>query len=477
MKKIIAFFIVISTIMSVSAQKIGVVITPDGSLTFCLHDSVTLEASSGFVTYSWNTGDSTQSITVGDSGTYSVTVTDGVSNTFSNDIDVNVLFPPMAEICMATIDTAINKALVIWEKEVNSAIEAYNIYRSSGAGYQLAGTLPFDSLSVFVDTSSHPGDTWYRYALTVIDTCGNESALSAFHQTMHLQAEEGTNANTIRLNWSEYIDSAAVFNFSRYFIFSTDDLTSFNVLDSVNAGVTTLDNIDTMLSKQYFVSVFRPTFCYPQRKICNYTIELHDLGNDGWNGAEVAVNVGGQEVGVYTLASGGGPETHQFLVENGNSIVFDYSEGTNPSENYYYVYNSEMEKVFTDSAGVVIKKPVGGVRVAACPGSKASSGPYSQSLSNLEDNGIVETEIETRIKEQQIVVFPNPAADVLYIMFDAAENQDYTMNIYDISGKMVKTYTSVSSGKLIISTADLTKGFYSLEVQGENIFRARFVKE
>ncbi len=50
--------------------------TITGSLTFCPGSSTTLDAGSGFSTYSWNTGATTQTLTVTSAGTYSVTVTD-----------------------------------------------------------------------------------------------------------------------------------------------------------------------------------------------------------------------------------------------------------------------------------------------------------------------------------------------------------------------------------------------------------------
>lgn len=54
-----------------------VTITPSGRTDLCTGQSVTLTATAGFVSYTWNTGETTPSITVSQAGTYSVTVTDG----------------------------------------------------------------------------------------------------------------------------------------------------------------------------------------------------------------------------------------------------------------------------------------------------------------------------------------------------------------------------------------------------------------
>jgi hypothetical protein len=69
----------------------SVTITPSGPTTICNGQSVTLLATPGFVSYSWNTGETTPNIAVTQSGTYVVTVVDnnGCSNN-SNSITVTV---------------------------------------------------------------------------------------------------------------------------------------------------------------------------------------------------------------------------------------------------------------------------------------------------------------------------------------------------------------------------------------------------
>ncbi|GIV54999.1 MAG: hypothetical protein KatS3mg039_1517 [Candidatus Kapaibacterium sp.] len=78
----------------------SVTITPSGPTVICNGQSVTLLATPGFVSYSWNTGETTPNITVTQSGTYVVTVVDqnGCSNN-SNSISVTVqnVTPPQIQ--------------------------------------------------------------------------------------------------------------------------------------------------------------------------------------------------------------------------------------------------------------------------------------------------------------------------------------------------------------------------------------------
>jgi len=65
-----------ATVVTVNPNPPTPAITPGGSTTFCAGGSVTLSAPNGY-TYLWSTSETTQSIVVSTSGSYTVTVTDG----------------------------------------------------------------------------------------------------------------------------------------------------------------------------------------------------------------------------------------------------------------------------------------------------------------------------------------------------------------------------------------------------------------
>lgn len=134
------------------------VITPSGPLTFCQSDSVTLTANTGS-SYLWSTGDTTQSITVSNSGNYSVTVgvptpscvngtvacTDCNGGTASVAVTVNPLpvvsiSPAASAICSGNTDTLAASGAVsyLWSSGGTNAIEVVSPLINST--YTVTGT-------------------------------------------------------------------------------------------------------------------------------------------------------------------------------------------------------------------------------------------------------------------------------------------------------------------------------------------------
>lgn len=90
---------------------------------------------------------------------------------------------------------------------------------------------------------------------------------------------------------------------------------------------------------------------YPIFSQCNYSIDLIDSWGDGWQGGQVEVMVAGLSVGTFTLATGTGPETYYFLVNNGEEIRCTYSAGSFPQENEYHIFDADGNEIFADGVG------------------------------------------------------------------------------------------------------------------------------
>ncbi len=137
------------------------------------------------------------------------------------------------EICLATVDIETGKNLVIWEKTPGEGIEYYNIYRegTSAGVYEIIESVPFNDLSVYVDTSSRPRQRSYRYKLSAVDSCGEESQLSYYHKTILLTVNLGV--GTYNLSWDDYEYEGGGFTFEKFLIYRGDTEDNLQLIDSI----------------------------------------------------------------------------------------------------------------------------------------------------------------------------------------------------------------------------------------------------
>ena len=184
--------------------------------------------------YAWSNGANSEDLFNAPVGSYELIVTDsngcqGVQ--YSELVGVNL---NAAEICMVTVDTATGANVVVWNKEQNLGISEYEVHKETSSlnVFQLLGTVPFDSLSQFVDTASNSSVHSYRYKLRTIDSCGNYSEFLAHHKTIHLVSNVGLN-NTVNLVWDDYIG----FAYASFYINRYQPTIGWEVLDSVASNI------------------------------------------------------------------------------------------------------------------------------------------------------------------------------------------------------------------------------------------------
>jgi len=167
----------------------------------------------------------------------SLTVTDmGCSSTTSSK-SIQVAYPFEDEqICLVTIDLETGKNMVVWEKTHDAGISSYNVYREGTVQnvYELLGNVPVEEISLFVDMDSNPEQQQYKYKISSVDTCGNESSKSPWHKTMFLQyvsSDDGVN-----LNWQEYQTESGTLSFNSYAIFRGSDSTALTSLATISSS-------------------------------------------------------------------------------------------------------------------------------------------------------------------------------------------------------------------------------------------------
>lgn len=167
---------------------------------------ITASGGSGEYSFEWSDDSANEDLVNVPSGTYSITVSDnqGTCDGIAS-YRIPAILPEMNPICLVTVDSLTQRNLVVWEKMTTTGVAYYNIYRESSVRnvFQLAGSRHADSLSVFLDSIADPSVRSWRYRLSVVDSCGNESLLSPAHKTIHLTMNVGLN-NTVNLIWDHY---------------------------------------------------------------------------------------------------------------------------------------------------------------------------------------------------------------------------------------------------------------------------------
>jgi alpha-tubulin suppressor-like RCC1 family protein len=174
--------------------------------------SSTLLTGTGASSYQWsaNAGSATTiSVNVSPATTTTYTVTGTDLNACSNTgtMTVSVVEATAVPICLVTVDSAMsNHNIIYWDKPAVTDIDSFRVYREVTTGtYAYVASIHYDSLSEYHDHAADPNVTSYKYKISVIDSCGNESPHTDYHSTIHLQYLGGGN-----LQWTLYeIEAAA----------------------------------------------------------------------------------------------------------------------------------------------------------------------------------------------------------------------------------------------------------------------------
>ena len=107
---------------------------------------------------------------------------------------------------------------------------------------------------------------------------------------------------------------------------------------------------------------------------------------------------------------------------------------------------------------------------------KAESGPYSHSMSNIEDNRLQDTGSSyVEPLPYEIRSYPNPFSHWTQIDFENPVKYPYELRVTDMSGKLVRMVGDIRDNKVIFIRNNMPQGFYMFELKGDMVYRGEFV--
>jgi len=152
----------------------------------------------------WSGNSDSISITTiaGNSGGVISVIANGDTCCNSSAQTLNITEPPIPNVavCLVSVDSASTHNIIYWDKPITTVIDSFFIYREvTTNNFIKIASQPYDSLNEYHDYTANPNITSYKYKVSVLDTCNNESELSDYHHTIHLQ-----NLGSGNLQWSLY---------------------------------------------------------------------------------------------------------------------------------------------------------------------------------------------------------------------------------------------------------------------------------
>lgn len=250
-------------------------IIPNGPTSFCNGGSVSLNAGSGFNSYLWSNNLTTQTISVSQTGNYSVTVigVDGCSYSDTQTVNANTSFNGQ-QACIVTVDPVSGKNVVVWEKSAGFNIDSFKIYRETSIlnQYQLIRKQAFGSFSTYEDGQSNPQQLSNRYVITTVDACG-ESQFSTPHKTIHLTSNVGVNGE-VNLLWNSYEG----ISYPSFNIYRGSNQSNMALLTQVSSSTNSYSDLLPPSPPLYYqIEIINPNGCVPSAKTESYSSSLSNF--------------------------------------------------------------------------------------------------------------------------------------------------------------------------------------------------------
>ena len=223
--------------------------------------------------YLWiPTGDTTASISNLCSGTYILNVVDSNNVVYTDSVTITPGYIgtsplPAPSICIVSIDTTIDKNVVIWEKPFYTQIDSFLVYKETNitGNFIQIGSNAYSDFSTFIDYASIPAQQANRYKLGIKDSCGRITILSDHHKTIHLTVSPGIGGT-----WNLIWDSYEGFSYSSVNIYRGTSSTNLSLLTSISSTLFSYTDLTPPSGIIYYmIEVVNPVICNPTYKTVN----------------------------------------------------------------------------------------------------------------------------------------------------------------------------------------------------------------
>jgi len=418
----------------------------------CTGKSTVIDAGSGYSSYNWSTGETSQSITVSDQGNYTVTVSD--SKGCENSDNIYIILDPL----LPGIDLGEDRKYCSGESVILDAGTGFD-------GYAWNDGSTGQTLSVYTTDTYHVTATRNNTVCISTDTVDIIVAEPYDQEEICLITIDLQSGRNLII-W-EKTPGVGILAYNLYR--QTNVIGVYELI-----GTVPYDNL----------SIFKDTVADPEKRQWVYKITAVDTCN---NESDIKVSSYHRPLFLQYTGTDDGVnlEWESYVVEGQEMefITYEIYRGSDSTALNKIDEISADLRVYKDINPVALNNKsfyrVAGVKADPCfptGAAKADSGPYSHSMSNLEDNRL-QTSLNKLFNEQNLTIFPNPFSERTTIRFPNPEGTLYTLRIMDITGKVVRIHEITGQSDFILNREDLENGYYIIELRGEKVFRGKIIIE
>ena len=187
------------------------------------------------VSYNWTSAGETistkQNLGNVPAGFYTLTVTDENNCSSTETVEVKNFEVQVPQISLVTVSRQTDKNLIVWVRENTDLIDYYTIYREDSVSneFNAVGTVKYSEISVFEDEDADPMKRQWSYRITATDICGNETAMSETHTTLHLNEMKSLREGQAELIWQPYVGV----DYRSFYIVRETKVGSYTFIDTV----------------------------------------------------------------------------------------------------------------------------------------------------------------------------------------------------------------------------------------------------